>query len=67
MEHGVAESIASTRGYEPNGLGLELVTAQRLTVLTPRGRHDLQGDVAAMGRDGMSPRLQLEIAEQFQR
>eukprot|EP00975_Prorocentrum_lima_P034700 7293626-Prorocentrum_lima.AAC.1 len=54
MEHGIAGRIASAQGYEPNGPGLERVTAQRLTVLTARCRHDPQGDVA-MGRDGMSP------------
>eukprot|EP00975_Prorocentrum_lima_P027070 5692574-Prorocentrum_lima.AAC.1 len=63
MEHERAGSIASTQGYEPNGSGLELVTAQRLTVVTPRSRNDPQDDVDAIGRDGMSPRLHLEMAE----
>eukprot|EP00975_Prorocentrum_lima_P025793 5428238-Prorocentrum_lima.AAC.1 len=53
------------QGYEPNRPELEHVQAHRLTVCTPRGRHDPQRDVVAMGRDGMSPRLQLDIVEQF--
>eukprot|EP00975_Prorocentrum_lima_P066666 12910462-Prorocentrum_lima.AAC.1 len=45
-------NIASTQGYEPDRPGLELVVAQRLTVLTAGGQQDPQGDVDATGRDG---------------
>eukprot|EP00975_Prorocentrum_lima_P018976 3997753-Prorocentrum_lima.AAC.1 len=58
-----AGSTTSTQGYVPNGPELIFVHAQRITVHTPAGRHDPPRDVAAMGRDGMSPRLHLEIAE----
>eukprot|EP00975_Prorocentrum_lima_P052109 10913926-Prorocentrum_lima.AAC.1 len=67
MEVGTAGSTTSTQGYEPNGPELELVHAQCIAIHTPGGRHDPPRDAVAMGRDSMSPRLHLKIAEQFQR
>eukprot|EP00975_Prorocentrum_lima_P003972 865230-Prorocentrum_lima.AAC.1 len=43
------------RGYEPNGAELELVQAQHFSISTPRGQHDPQNDVVAIGGDGMYP------------
>eukprot|EP00975_Prorocentrum_lima_P042971 9022470-Prorocentrum_lima.AAC.1 len=65
MLAGGTSAPPSRQGYEPNRTEWKFASAQQFSIASPRGRH-APDDVVVIRDDGMSPRSQFEIVQQFQ-